>query len=425
MAGTTGGGSGLAPHRPRIESWPGRSSTSPLARTPMPGCAPVADVRPTIPALGHRPALAAPSPLRGRDAELELVGELVAGLAAGAGGALVVEGPEGIGRTRLLAEAATIAARNGVRVATGATSPATAPVPLGPLLAALFEGDAPLFGRDVLHALSRRPDRRYWLVQELRGLLDAAARDAPLLVVLDDLHRADAETLAALRTIVAGLAGAPVAWMLAARDGEAPPELHAAVDQLLGDGGRHVALRPLSPVAVAQVVDDALGGAPAGPLLALAAKADGNPALLVALLRGLREDGLVRHAAGRVELTAERLPARLGDASRRRLGRLDAATAELLRVASVLGRFSIGHLAAMLDVTPAALLVPLDEALGADVLADDGRQLAFRHELLREALIATLPSSMRRGLHRQAADVLLAAGADPLTVAAHMAAGAA
>jgi len=94
-------------------------------------------------------------------------------------------------------------------------------------------------------------------------------------------------------------------------------------------------------------------------------------------------------------------------------------------VASVLGRrFSFGHLSAMLNQPPSALLAPVDELLRADLLAEDGGLLAYRHDLIRDAVRGTLPRTALRALQRQAAGALLAAGSPAVEVAAQLAASA-
>jgi DNA-binding CsgD family transcriptional regulator len=78
----------------------------------------------------------------------------------------------------------------------------------------------------------------------------------------------------------------------------------------------------------------------------------------------------------------------------------------------------------MFAVTPAALLEPVDELLRADIFAEDGDRLAFRHDLVREAVLDALPETTVRALRRHAVDVLLARGAAPLEVASALAASA-
>ena len=87
---------------------------------------------------------------------------------------------------------------------------------------------------------------------------------------------------------------------------------------------------------------------------------------------------------------------------------------QVATVASALGRrFSLDDVAAMLHLSPSELLVPVDELVHADVLAESGGRLMFGHDLTLEAVRASVPVSVLRSLDRQAASVLLAGGALP------------
>jgi predicted ATPase len=77
--------------------------------------------------------------VRGRDLELDVVGELVGATAHGDGGVLLIEGPAGIGKTRMLAEAEAVARRAGVRVAAAEAFEGQRTVPFATLLTALLE----------------------------------------------------------------------------------------------------------------------------------------------------------------------------------------------------------------------------------------------------------------------------------------------
>jgi DNA-binding CsgD family transcriptional regulator len=81
-------------------------------------------------------------------------------------------------------------------------------------------------------------------------------------------------------------------------------------------------------------------------------------------------------------------------------------------------------MAEMVGATPASLLNTVEELIRADILVDDGDALAFRHDILREAVLESMPSSARRALERQAAGALLAAGLPPAEVAEQLAASA-
>ena len=157
-------------------------------------------------------------------------------------------------------------------------------------------------------------------------------------------------------------------------------------------------------------------------LLNLAAKAHGNPFLVRELVGGLREEGRLKVSGGRAVATGDGLPRRLSAGMQQRLDLLSDGAGEVVRVAAVLpDRFSAGLLAAMLERQPASLMSALEEAVRADLLVEDGEQLRFRHDLLREATRQSLPQSLRRAMERQSASVMLGMGAAPAEVATQLA----
>ena len=100
------------------------------------------------------------------------------------------------------------------------------------------------------------------------------------------------------------------------------------------------------------------------------------------------------------------------------LARLSAGARDALQMASVLGRrFSADELAGLTGTTPAAILGALREALAAGLVIEDGDRVAFRHDLVREAVDATLPRTVRQSLRRRAIDVMLRHGAPASDVA--------
>ena len=116
------------------------------------------------------------------------------------------------------------------------------------------------------------------------------------------------------------------------------------------------------------------------------------------------------------------LPRRLGAGMQQRLDLLSTDAGEVVRVAAVLpDRFSAGLLAAMLDRQPASLMSAVEEAVRADLLVDDGEQLRFRHDLLRQATRQSLTQSLHRAMERQSASLMLSMGAAPAEVATQLA----
>jgi predicted ATPase len=126
--------------------------------------------------------------VRGRDDELAGVGELIDRLRGGTGGVVAIEGVPGMGKSRLVSEAADQARRLSVRVGIGSAEPSESMPELVPLLRALFEGSDPLLDRAGLDRFQATPEQRYWLLQDLQNLLERAAARAPILICLDDLQ---------------------------------------------------------------------------------------------------------------------------------------------------------------------------------------------------------------------------------------------
>ncbi|HUQ58868.1 LuxR C-terminal-related transcriptional regulator [Lentzea sp.] len=316
---------------------------------------------------------------RGREGERELLsGVLDAGT-----GVVLVDGAAGTGKTRLLAEAAALAAHRGAEVAT-----------------AQDELDQPLL-------LARLAERR---------------PGGPALVVLDDLHLAEPGTLAALRSPVAASACEKVVWLLARRRGEGADRLFAAA---LARGAVRIELRPLPDNVIADLVADLAGGTPDRDLLALASTARGNPAAVTSLLDALRADGQIAVVNGQASLRTDRSPLNTEALLSERVSALSGRARHLLQVASVLGpRFEPGDVAEMLASSTAILLPALDEVIAAGLVAAPEDGLAFRHELVWRLVAGSVPPPVRRALHREAGEMLLKRGDSAVRAAQHLLHGA-
>ena len=361
----------------------------------------------------------------GRDAELALVRGELERLSDGAEAVVVVEGAAGMGKSRLLAEAAAIARRLRIRVGRSAADPSETMVELAALLAAVFDGVEPLLDPGELTTLHTQPEQRFWLLRDLQQLLERAALESPLLICVDDAHWADAGTIAAIRTLPMRLMGLPIAWVIALRPPrEATPLVHA-LEQLKQEGARTIALGPLNDDAVALLAADMLAAQPNQSVLKQLAEADGSPFLVVETLLGLRDEERIRVVDGRAELIDGGLPRRVHQKMRERLGRLSDEASDAVTVAASLGRtFTFDELARTLGRPASDLLAPVGELLEANLLVERDEKLAFWHDITREAVRASVPVTARRALDRQAAVALLEAGALPVEVAAQLAASA-
>ncbi|HEY3946034.1 MAG TPA: AAA family ATPase [Solirubrobacteraceae bacterium] len=363
--------------------------------------------------------------IRGRDAELGVLGELLDRVRSGSGAVLLIEGAAGMGKSRLIAEGEKMAHRLGFLVGSGAAEPSESVAELAPLLRALFDGPQPLLDRAGLSSLQAGPEQRYWRLQDLHSLLERAALDGPMLIFLDDVQWIDSGTAAALRALPPHLASLPVGWVIAMRPDQGPGQLRSAVEYLADEGAQRLILEPLCDAAVAKVASDVMQAEPDQTLVRMAAEAGGNPFLLVELLEGLRLEELVRVDSGRATVTDYRLPDRIRTSMRERLDRMSEAARQVATVAGSLGRaFSVSELSEMLGLPPASLLTSVAQLIEAGILRERGDQLCFQHDLIREAVRGACAPSARRALDRQATDVMLAWGALPVEVAVQLAASA-
>jgi DNA-binding CsgD family transcriptional regulator len=361
-------------------------------------------------------------PVRGRADELTVIGALVTALMSGRGGVLVIEGPPGIGKSRLLTEVMALADKGGVRALFGEAFEYQQTVPFFSLFMATLRADPPVGDAEALRRLGGSADLRYWVVHDLADAIYAAAAETPLAIVLEDIHWADNATLLALRSLATARPDVPVLWVLTARTGVGGPAVQETLSMLQRADATFVRVAAMSPGAVAEMVCDAVRANADESLLTLAAKAHGNPFLVGELVGGLGEEGRLDVSGGRAVATGHGLPRRLGAGMQQRLDQLSDDAGEVVRVAAVLpDRFSAGLLAAMLDRQPSSLMSAIEEAVRADLLVEDEEQLRFRHDLLREATRQSLPQSLRRAMERQSAAVMLGMGAAPAEVATQLA----
>ena len=361
-------------------------------------------------------------PIRGRDAQLAVIDERLEQARDGIGSVVVIEGGPGLGKTRLLQAAWMTAERMAFRAGRGMADPIDSVVELAPLMEALFGADPPLVDRSALRDVHAMPEQRFWLLRDIEALLDQAALDHPLLICLDDMQWADSGTAAALRQLPRRLANRPIAWLVTTRPGQGSPQLVASLAELVDAGADQLRLGPLQQDAVARVAADILQAEPDAELRRQAERVRGNPFLLVEFLRGLDEERLVAVTDGRATLVSDRLPSRVSDTMRDRLSRMPEPAERVATAAASLGRrFTVEDLAALSGLSVPELLPPIRSLMQADLLTEFDGRLTFGHDLIRDAVRASVPTAVRRALDRRGADVLLARGALPVEVATQLA----
>jgi hypothetical protein len=369
-------------------------------------------------------AMAANYPFVGREDVLDALRAALECAASGRGGLVTLTGPAGAGKTRTAEEAAAHA--DAFRTLWTWCPPQTAGRPFrpwsrllrelvaddvacgrlvaaSPPLRALVAGSAPAVRRGADPETARLR-----LAGDVGEVLATAARNRPLLLVLDDVHAADASSLRLLLETADAARTCAVLLLATARDDDtawragAGEERGRARGQLLRQG-RTLPLGPLPARDVAALVEAATGTAPEPDALGSLVRRTGGEAFFVTEL--LRAGTWAAAPSGD---GPGRSSAAVRDAVRERLDDLSPRAARVLRVAAVLGtRFRFDVLAETAQVPLGEVRALLDEAAGAGLLAEAGADRgAFRHDLLRDAVHDTLAAAERTDLHRAAALVL-------------------
>ncbi|HEX3779450.1 MAG TPA: AAA family ATPase [Pseudonocardiaceae bacterium] len=353
-------------------------------------------------------------PLRGRAEELDVVLRVLrATRQQGRPRLLVVSGEPGIGKSAFVEAAVEQAVRSGFRTGVAAAHESDRIAPLASLGPALRSGAEPLVDSADFLALAPLTDQPLWLAEHLATLLEGRTRTGAMLIALDDAQWADPLSTFVLRIMATRLVGAPIVWLLATRDGSGGP-----VEAIVAAAGAELPVHPieltaLTEDAVLAVAADELGHEASPELARRLAEAKGVPFLAVQLLTGLLARDTDQTGAG--------LPTSLVVGVRRRLATTSASCRELLHTAAVVGStFRLDDVALLLGEPSARLADPLDEAIKAGLLADDGDRVVFRHDLLRQAVYEDLPPSARRGMHRSIVADFLASGRGAAEIAPHV-----
>ncbi len=385
-------------------------------------------------------AAAVSGPFVGRTREREALCDLVAGVAGRRSAAVVVEGEAGIGKTRLLDEVLGRSSSAGLTIMRWAAQELDRSRPFGAIAGVLgvdHTSSDParvaiaemLWGSvddsiDSLAAVAAGPGLHYRVLEAMVGLVTDVASARPAIVAIEDLHWADPSSLLVLHALRRRLDDMSLGLVLTARPLPRGPVLDRVLEEVAG-AGTHLVLAPLGDDDV-ETLAEAVGGSPPGESLRRQLSgARGNPFYVIELLRALRQEEELFLHAGRVEVGGLGLPPSLRLMLLRRLSYLTEETLALLRVASVLGSsFAVPDLGLATGRSAVELMPFIDEATKAGVLGEAGPRLAFRHDLLRDAIYGDLSPALRAGLHLEVGRALAAAGAPAIQVAEHLALGA-
>jgi DNA-binding CsgD family transcriptional regulator len=339
--------------------------------------------------------------LVGRQAEIQAMESAFAGALAGQGGCVVVTGEPGIGKSRLMRELVRMAADRQVPVVVGRAVPASASAAYRPVTEALLQllrrrplPDDPSLVPWLPHLASLLPGAvaggpaarlgRGVDPQAVRGeaVLRLLRRLGPdgLVVVLEDLHWADPDTVALVEYLADNAVGQPVLFAVSLRTEPPSPASELARRQRGRAGIVPVPLGRLSEHEVAEMIAACSPGAGAEARSRVTRASEGVP-LFVEELLGLPG-----------------IPESIRETVRARLAEFPSGERTILEAAAVLGHhFDWEILPAASGQPPEVVSRALTRAVDRVLVTADGEGFQFRHALTREAvLMSTLPPRLRR-----------------------------
>lgn len=373
----------------------------------------------------------------GRDAEIENLAALADRVAAGQGAVVLVEGEPGIGKTSLLEAARIRFATAGLQVRAGAAIELQRDVPFAAVRSWL-DGDGtpscpesdPI--RALLHSGDRAGDaaatHEFTLTEAILDHIDTWCVAAPVALIMDDIHWADASSLLVLRRLCALIEPLPLLLLLAARPLPRDQAFAALSAELVERRAPMIRLDALPDSAAATLVRHMVGAAPGPHLLRKLAGAGGNPLHITELVAALlRDDAItvIAETAAPTEAAAGDGPAAsLADAIAQRLEFLSRPTRDVLPMAAALGpTINVAELAAVLNSPLLDVWSAVTEATDGGLLTRVNSELVFRHDLIRDVLADQVPASLRSDLLRRAGQVLQATDAPIERVAYYLSAG--
>jgi DNA-binding SARP family transcriptional activator len=343
-----------------------------------------------------------PDGLVDREREMAVLRTIVADLEEGKPGCLLIEGPAGIGKTRLMDEVRTLAVAAGVLARSARSSALEQGFDLGVV--------RQLFATAVDDVV--RHEERFAVLRGLCEVTTSLAETAPFVMCVDDIQWTDEASLQFLAYLVKRLEGLPVLVVLAMRTGE-PHEADDLLAELAGNELVSVLHpTPLTEQGTAALVTDRLGRGADTFVATCHRMTSGNPLLLRQLLRALADQGVPPDAAhvDTVRAVGSRAITSLVTL---RLRRMPATVTTVARAVAVLGPG-----ADLVTVADLAQHSEEDVAAALDVLARteilaDGQPLEFVNPLVRDAIHADIPAGERALLHERLARRLKSSSSDP------------
>ncbi|MET0341398.1 MAG: AAA family ATPase [Polyangiales bacterium] len=376
----------------------------------------------------------APSPFVGRDRVIDRLEGALADARRGRGRMCVLMGEPGIGKTRAVEAFEQRLANSQVRVAWGFCREVGDTPPLSPWMRLLREVAASDLSKTpaltglgpavselsnllrpvetnatpepMSKPLSFEGSGRHESFDVFARAFASAAAETPWVLVLDDLHRADAASLELLSYLIDEIAHSRILIIATLRhaSGRRAPRPETHLPYVLGHRNcERIALDRLHEADVATYVGALIEDSDGTIAHAIYAKSEGNPFFMTELSRQLRDGDKLNPAVLSVPDIAL-------DLIRQRVGKLEPAVSEVLAAAAVIGRtFELGLLQMVTGLDSRTLMKSLDEAIAADLVVaapDSNTAFAFGHDLMRAVLYDALPPEEQRRWHIRAADAL-------------------
>jgi DNA-binding SARP family transcriptional activator len=340
-------------------------------------------------------------PLTGRSEALALLLKVLKSTQSGEGQSVVVLGEAGIGKSRLVAEFATRAHNAGVPIVFGQCDEdlRAGLAPFLQIARQLATARSPGLDTSSLEKLSigqteatgaqtTNHDDSFSRYEAFANYLSLIAEVwGSLVLIIEDMHWADRDSVALLRYLVRSRSSGPI--MIVATSRDEPFDTSGAFSRLLASlhttpGVTRLELPGLDVDAVSELVDHVGSKNRTGE--AVHQQTAGNPFFVCELLAGVE---------------GETIPSSVRDVVTARAARLGATTHETLRTAAVIGQeFELAILMATSEQPEDTLLDQLQHAVDARIVTETGIDVwRFRHALLRDALYSDLPDSRRARLH--------------------------
>jgi DNA-binding SARP family transcriptional activator len=386
-------------------------------------------------ALAAEPLAPSP-PLVGRGLEMILLGTALEQAWAGAGPFVLLTGDAGVGKTRLLEEAAAKAIALGGRCLRGRCFESEQVLPFAPWVnllrstdgwpgASLWQRLEPAWRTELARLVPRacpatspldppppNPQDALALFEAVGGLLARASEETPLLVVLEDLHWSDAMSLRVLPFLVRRIArGSRLSVMASVRseDLAAATLLRTVLNEIDREQRlQSVEVAPLShddTLALVRALASREGAPAATSAEPIWRTSEGNPLVVVEACRAL-EQGAVA-SDDRVPV-----PGRVRDLITSYFDRLDPLSQNLLTVAAVIGReFDFAWLQRACGCDARALAAAIESLVNTRILQGSAEGAYFTHDRIREVLYERLLPARRRVLHGEVARALEALSA--------------